>query len=71
MAVERYPRREQHVLEHGEFTSRLGRIEASFEAFGATTAIATEVHELLCVWFVRHVVEVDKALAVHLRRLPD
>jgi hemerythrin len=68
MAAERYPERELHVAQHTIFTAQMERIATDFETYEATTAVAAQVHQLLCVWLVQHILEVDKALAQFLSR---
>ncbi|HTT69610.1 MAG TPA: bacteriohemerythrin [Anaeromyxobacteraceae bacterium] len=64
-----YPELEDHAAQHASFTTRLACIEDDFQTFGPTTAIAAAVHELLCVRFVKHILEVDLAFASHLHCL--
>lgn len=68
MLERRYPRRDDHVGQHAEFTAHLDRVEASFRSQGPTTAVSAELRHLLCERFVQHILEADKGVASYVRQ---
>jgi hemerythrin len=59
MKEQGYPDIDYHVKQHGEFKETVNNLMTDFDEEGATEDLTESVNQLLLIWYIKHITNVD------------